>query len=84
MQLTTEQNKVLNDWKHEPVVLTIAPAGTGKSELAQRIALDAINDGYSVHCTGFGRKDTKNFKEKLLELRVNAKDAIAGNVHSRC
>ena len=84
MQLTTEQNKVLNDWKHEPVVLTIAPAGTGKSELAQRIALDAINDGYSVHCTGFGRKDTKNFKEKLLELGVKDKDAKVGTVHSRC
>ena len=84
MQLTTEQNKVLNDWKHEPVVLTIAPAGTGKSELAQRIALDAIEEGFSVQCLGFGRKDTKNFKEKLLELGVKDKDAKVGTVHSRC
>ena len=84
MILTTEQNKVLNDWKHEPVVLVVAPAGTGKSLLAQNIAMDAINEGYSIHCVGFGRKDTKNFKEKLLELGVKTSDAKVGTVHSRC
>ncbi len=84
MILTTEQETVLKDWKHEPVILTIAPAGTGKSELAQRVALEAIEEGYSVQCLGFGKKDTRNFKEKLIELGVSDKDAKVGTVHSRC
>ncbi len=84
MKLTVEQEQVLSDWREEPVVLVVAPAGTGKSLLAQHIALDALNQGQSISCVGFGRKDTKNFKEKLLELGVKNSDAKVGTVHSRC